>query len=202
MTSKSGNDTVSVAHVALMEDFKVDRSGERMSRERVARLCRFLLNARYPLVYTAFDGDHFALTPLMRRHCLRHGAIPADPESILGYRDTVENRITKRGVLRDDLAVLRSCDELWIFTDLDPTPQGLSDLAEGVRVELSFFLRLHPQRAVKVVSVSDLLQGNRPTVTDLLLGPSISQLIDPDGEIGLFLDGPDILNGAGFAPKL
>src|SRR5262245_25674467 len=59
------------------------------------------------IVYTAFDGDHQILCTLMRQRVAAEGHIAANPDSILGYKETCENRHTKTGVLLDDLAVLR-----------------------------------------------------------------------------------------------
>lgn len=113
--------------------------------------------------YTAFDGDHFQLCSHMRRYAMQQGCVPANPESILGYKETVTKRVAKRGVLIDDLAVLRGCDELWIFSDLPPKPESLPDLAEGVVVELLYHLRRRQGATVKFISAAGILVGPPPT---------------------------------------
>src|SRR5688572_23981049 len=50
-------------------------------------------------VYTAFDGDHFALVPMMRNHVIRRGLLPVDPEGCLGYRPSVRRYNNKSAVL-------------------------------------------------------------------------------------------------------
>jgi hypothetical protein len=111
------------------------------------------------IVYTAFDGDHQMLCGLMRQRALVEGLVPANPDSVLGYKETVEARKTKEKVLLDDLSVLRGCDELWIFTDEEATPASCTKLAEGVLVELLFFLHRHPSRCVKFLRASDLIES-------------------------------------------
>ena len=95
-----------------------------------------------PLVYTAFDGDHFELTPQMRAWVLRRGWVPANPENIVGYKDSVDAHTgSKAGVLLDDLAIVGKCDILCVFTDVPATPaEATAQLAEGVIVELLYFL--------------------------------------------------------------
>ncbi|MBI2709774.1 MAG: hypothetical protein HYX34_08765 [Actinobacteria bacterium] len=180
----------------LFADFEVARATDRLDPAKLQLLVSYLVGAQYPVVYTAFDGDHFAVTPLMRRYCLRHGAVPANPESILGYRDTVEKRISKQGVLRDDLGVLDRCDELWVFTDLGPHAGDLASLAEGVRVELAYFLRRSPGAAVKIVPVGALLAGADPEPLRIDgTSPEFQRLIDPQGEISRFLSGDLVQDG-------
>lgn len=125
--------------------------------------------ARMPLVYTAFDGDHQMMCGHMRSFVLRNGGVPANPESILGYKDTVDHRITKRGVLLDDLAILRGCDELWIFTDVECDRHAVAHLAEGVAIELLFYLRRKSRPCVKFVSTEGLLRGEWPEPVDYTL---------------------------------
>src|ERR1700726_964134 len=74
----------------------------------IEHLCTAVLDrsAGMRLVYTAFDGDHQMMCGQMRRFVLGRGGVPANPDSVLGYKDTVENRVGKRGVLLDDLAIL------------------------------------------------------------------------------------------------
>lgn len=116
--------------------------------------------SRLRFAYTAFDGDHQMLCTHMRRRVVAEGLVPANPDSVLGYKDTVLARQTKEGVLLDDLSVLRGCDELWVFTELPPVLDRLSDLAEGVLVELLYFLRRYPDRDVRFVSIGATTFGS------------------------------------------
>ena len=117
-----------------------------------------------PIIYTAFDGDHFALCGHMRSFVLRNGCIPANPESILGYKNAVDKRLTKEGVLRDDLSVLRGCDQLWVFTEQEARIESLQSLAEGVVVEILFFIKRHETPSVYFVSPLALLRGEQPSL--------------------------------------
>jgi hypothetical protein len=112
------------------------------------------LAEKLKIVYTAFDGDHQLFCSQMRRRVVASGAVPANPDSVLGYKDTVLFRQTKSGVLLDDLSVLRGCDELWVFTDIEPSVEAVHELAEGVLVELFYFKRRHPDRAVRFVGIT------------------------------------------------
>jgi hypothetical protein len=123
----------------------------------IIELCNSL-----PIIYTAFDGDHFQLSGHMRTHALLQGCVPANPESILGYKDTVTARLEKAGVLRDDLSVLRRCDQLWVFTEEQPVPDALQNLAEGVVVELLYFLKRRPTSPVYFVSPLSRVCGEQP----------------------------------------
>lgn len=123
--------------------------------------------SNFPLVYTAFDGDHQELGALMRQTVLKHNKIPVNPDSVLGYKETLEARYNKSQVLRDDLAVLRGCKELWVFTDYTPSPEGISNLAEGILVEICFFLKRWPGRSIKFISLEDLIKGKEARPTDL-----------------------------------
>lgn len=113
------------------------------------------------LVYTAFDGDHQQLSPLMRLACLKEGKVPVNPDSVLEYKETALARQSKRDVLMDDLAILYRCDQLWIFTDLEPDISKLSNLAEGVLVELLFFLNRKPSAPIYFCSARGALLGDR-----------------------------------------
>jgi hypothetical protein len=124
---------------------------------------------------------------MMRAYCIAEGVVPANPENILGYKETVTARLSKRGVLLDDLSVLRRCDQLWVFTDCPPEPQSVRDLAEGVVVELLYFLKRHPDAPVFFIGVSGLAAGLRPPrsrydatyeETKGCLDPNQSQVLD------------------------
>lgn len=117
------------------------------------------LAEKTPLVYTAFDGDHQLWTPMMRRMVFEGGGVPVNPDSVLDYREVLLARPRKRDVLLADLSLLRKCDELWIFTDVDPTLKSLGDVAEGVLVELLFFLKRHRESPVYFVAVTSLAAG-------------------------------------------
>jgi hypothetical protein len=144
------------------------------------------------LVYTAFDGDHQELTGLMRRYVLARGGVPVNPDNVLGYKETIEARYNKAEVLRDDLSVLRGCDELWVFSDHAPSAAGVSQLAEGVLVEIVFFLKRHPRRPVCFVNLSKLLHGDLqeplPLEADL---SEIADALRSTSKEGVF----DIANG-------
>jgi len=114
------------------------------------------------LIYTAFDGDHQQLRSYMRRVVLARGHVPVNPDSVLGYKDTVMARLDKRGVLLDDLAVLRGCDQLWVFTEAAARAECVREMAEGVVIELLFFLKRFPGRQVSFVSPSSLVSSESP----------------------------------------
>src|SRR4051794_35264621 len=92
-------------------------------------------------VYTAFDGDHFAMVPVMRRHVLMHHRTPLNPESVVGYKDSVDAYHSKLGVLRADIAVVAKCDAIWIYSERVRVSSDLHRLAEGVLLELLWYLR-------------------------------------------------------------
>lgn len=115
-----------------------------------------------PIVYTAFDGDHFHLCGHMRRFALKSGCVPANPESILGYKDTVMAHGNKKEVLYDDLTVLRNCDQLWVFSEQEPHPASLQNLAEGVVVEILYFLRRMEKPLIYFISPMQLIENEDP----------------------------------------
>lgn len=149
--------TLELAALAVASDFQLGSSRLRLSETEIDQVATALSDFDYPLVYTAFDGDHFSLTDQMRLYCIKRNLIPVHPESILGYYETLSARQTKAGVLRDDLALLQRCDEIMVFTDIAPELDALSDLAEGVLVELCFFMLLNPGGRVSVVAVEPLI---------------------------------------------
>lgn len=128
------------------------------------------------LVYTAFDGDQQIFTPFMKEFVARQGGVPVNPDSILGYKDTVEARLTKRGVLIDDLSVLRSCDELVVFTQYEPGLADVPRLAEGVLIEIIFFRYRFPEREVRFVDPLELARGGQPK--GQILNASFDELRD------------------------
>jgi hypothetical protein len=137
---------------------------------------------RSPLVYTAFDGDHLALIPHMRAFVLAKGCVPANPESILGYKQVVDARKTKELVLVDDLAILKQCDELWVFTSVEPTLGAVSQLAEGVLVELLFFLKRSPGRGrIKFVPI-ELLLGSETAIAPRAYRASFAETVRALGQ--------------------
>lgn len=143
-------------------------------------------------VYTAFDGDHFAAVPLMRRHALSRGVLPLNPESVVGYKDSVDVFHTKFGVLKADVAVVAKCESFWIYADRDVCARrALSDLAEGVLLELLWYLRVCHQRRVRpdvcLVDAENLFRGVDPTPEQVALtyedvasclGPGQTELLD------------------------
>lgn len=116
-------------------------------------------------VYTAFDGDHQMWVPLMRRAVLDEGHIPVNPDSILDYRETLVARRNKEAVLKDDLSLLRKCEELWVFTEVAPDASEVGELAEGVLVELCFFLKRRARAPVYFVSLAELARSGRVVKT-------------------------------------
>lgn len=137
------------------------------------------------LTYTAFDGDHFSLVPLMRKYVLAKGHLPVNPESIIGYKASVDAYGTKEGVLLADLAVLERCDQLLIFTDNAPTADGIRSLAEGVVIELLHFLYLRWVRGadavVEFVTIDTLLHDSgRPTEVLGLDYVEVLQALSPE----------------------
>jgi hypothetical protein len=119
------------------------------------------------VVYTAFDGDHFHCLQQMRQFVLSKGKVPANPESILGYKNVVDRRQTKMGVLIEDVSILKKCKELWIFSDVKNSIEGLGSLAEGVLVELAYFLYRRPMSDIKLVSISKLMKGEEQVICDI-----------------------------------
>lgn len=152
----------------LAADFDLEK---RLSTTRpdieLDQLCSAALAAVHskPIVYTAFDGDHFHLCGHMRSYALMHDCVPANPESILGYKDTVMARLTKPGVLYDDLTVLRGCDQLWVFTEQAARPESLQSLAEGIVIEILFFLKRQRRPKVYFISLLSILRGDQPPLT-------------------------------------
>ncbi|UPT67649.1 MAG: hypothetical protein M0D57_02975 [Sphingobacteriales bacterium JAD_PAG50586_3] len=132
--------------------------GSSYSTDLVNKLCNAYSKYCFsrPIVYTAFDGDHFHLMQYLRKYVLNKNKYPANPESILGYKNVVERHQTKYGVLLDDLAILRRCDELWIFTIPTNSTNEIADLPEGVLVELAFYLRRQPNPKIYFVDILEL----------------------------------------------
>lgn len=120
----------------------------------------------------------------MRSSVLAHGKVPANPESILGYRETVTANQTKKGVLADDLSVLRGCDELWVFTDFKPNEINIPQLAEGVLVELLYFLMHRSPNAVQFIPVAGLFSGvSKPLPFPFSYDKTVSLLAKRQGEM-------------------
>jgi hypothetical protein len=119
------------------------------------------------MVYTAFDGDHFHLLQYMRKCVLEANKYPANPESILGYRNVVTRYQNKYGVLLDDLAILQNCDELWVFTDNENSIKETLNLPEGVLVELAFYLKRHSTPTVNFISIKSLLYNGETVINKL-----------------------------------
>jgi hypothetical protein len=90
---------------------------------------------------------------------LQNKKVPVSPPSILGYRDVVVTRREKKRVLRDDLALLRRCDEMWVFCERDLRQEGLGSLAEGLVVELLYAHQFCPKMPIYFVNVRSLLIG-------------------------------------------
>lgn len=128
--------------------------------EKAVRILKSCIQYQYPLVYTAFDGDHFHFLQQMRQYVINSKYTPVNPESVLGYRNTVMRTQSKRGVLIEDLSILRKCQELWIFSDVSNDLDGISSLSEGVLTELVYFLCRHDyEPKVKLISLEKILRG-------------------------------------------
>lgn len=81
---------------------------------------------------------------------------PVNPPSVLGYRDTVLRNKTKAKVLREDVALLRRCDQMWIFTDLEQSQKGAWLIPEGALFELLFAKLFRPDIPVFIIRPQDL----------------------------------------------
>ncbi|MBI1308952.1 MAG: hypothetical protein GC129_03695 [Proteobacteria bacterium] len=168
----STRDTLQELGQALVDDLAIEsrlqgRTSGKSSNIDALAIAAGAAAMDKPLIYTAFDGDHQQLCSLMRRLVIAEGGVPVNPDSVLDYRETVLGRQTKRGVLLDDLAILRGCDQLWIFCDQHPSAEGLRALAEGVLVEILFFLKRKPQAPVFFLSAQSLLTGGNNVKTPL-----------------------------------
>jgi hypothetical protein len=144
-----------------VSDILGERPCKKLGKDELDALAGAIIKEAESLrfVYTAFDGDHQMFCSLMREAVIANGMVPANPDSVLGYKDTLGFRQSKQGVLLDDLSVLRGCDEIWIFTEHPALPESISKLAEGVLVELLYFLKRYPKRTVKFVKLSTLATG-------------------------------------------
>lgn len=143
-------------------DLHLRRQPSSFDQTELARVASELIrrSSTRQLVYTAFDGDHYQLCGLMRRYVIEMGHIPVNPESVIGYKDAVDAHGDKRGVIMDDLSVLKGCNALWVFTELAPNPDDVRCLAEGVIIELLFHLHRDAPNDVRFVSTSALLNGD------------------------------------------
>lgn len=140
--------------------------GSRLGDEDYGRLVTSLKKyvEQSSLVYTAFDGDHFELACLMRKAVLAHNKVPVNPDSVLNYYLTVRAHSNKRDVLVDDLSILKSCTELWVFTEVEAKPESISQLAEGVLIELLFFKKRHEDLPVYFVNPIELMTCSKPNL--------------------------------------
>ncbi|SFR15540.1 hypothetical protein SAMN04488564_104181 [Lentzea waywayandensis] len=150
-------------NAALVRDYLVSRPPvDADAFVRMPDVASHINSLHTGIVYTGFDGDHFGLTSLMRQYVLKGHRVPANPESIIGYKDSVDAHGSKLDVLLDDLAVLGRCDELWIFTDVAPTARdAAANLAEGALLELAYFLYIceaenRSTAPVRFVSIASL----------------------------------------------
>ncbi|MGO4186822.1 hypothetical protein [Pseudarthrobacter sp. TAF60_1] len=160
-----------------------------------------------PSAYTAFNGDHFALVPLMRKYAISQGRLPLNPESIVGYRDSVLAYQSKSGVLLADIAALSRCDEMWIFSTALPALESVGSLAEGVAVELLFYLenrrRQGNESAVYWVDVNHLVADSVTPALAKLNFPVdlVRRVLSKDNpEVVSFVD--RILGGSQALPRV
>jgi hypothetical protein len=158
------------------------------------------------VVYTAFDGDLFELAAQMRAYVLRQRRVPANPESIVGYHDSVRCHGNRKDlVLADDLAILNRCDALWVFTDVAPTAgDAAALLAEGVLVELLFHLarreRAGRPAQVLFIPTANLFGDAKDAVpyedgyaaTRQRLGPDQAEILHLLDRVGAERERPDL----------
>jgi hypothetical protein len=138
-------------------------------------------------VYTSFDGDQIDTLNSVRMQVYEDGAVPVDPEAILGYKDCFDALRTKRRILHADLTLLAHCDEQWIITDYPPVEQSAAELAEGAVAELVFFLRGHQrQQRIPFVSLDR-------TLNEKTIDPSSAIELDYERLLALL---PDDMDGA------
>jgi len=121
------------------------------------------------LCYTAFDGDHQMLCPLMRKFVLQYpNYTPVNPPAILGYRDVSMARHAKGEILRDDLTLLGRCSHLAVFTSVPFSDllegRAWEALAEGLLVELLYHLGDGSRKELTLVSIPKLLAGETECV--------------------------------------
>ena len=118
----------------------------------------------YPLVrpataavYTAFDGDDFYFTSAMAAHTSSHDRIAINPEACLGYKSAVDSLILKKNVLFFDVSLLEKADELWVYTRQSPMSPDWTRLAEGVIIEIIWYIRrCHDRRVMPRLSFVDM----------------------------------------------
>lgn len=127
---------VQKAVARLIDAIEEDLSGSRPFEKVVHKMPRPAGAA----VYTAFDGDHFCLTSVMAQHAARRGHIAISPEACLGYKTAVDVLKIKRNVLYHDVSLLAKADEVWVYTTEDPDSFDWRDLAEGVAIELAWYV--------------------------------------------------------------
>lgn len=170
---KISDDELSFIGECFLRDTNIqERLGEKANNEKIiSKLVQiFTSHAKEKnIVYTAFDGDHFHFLQHMRKCVLDNNHIPANPESILGYKNIVTRYQSKYGVLLDDLAILQSCEDLWVFTDVGTNIKDVLDLPEGVLVEIAFYLKRHSIPTINFVSLSTLLKEGRSDFRKLSL---------------------------------
>lgn len=141
----------------VLESFQLQREIFPWTDEEIRVIASELTRSVPLTAYTAFDGDHFSLTPQMRVYAMKHGRSPANPESILGYKQAVDAYLSKKEVLYDDIAIVQKCAEMWLFTDVDPEPDAVAaSLAEGAVMELLWFLKRCPGRPIYFVPIQNL----------------------------------------------
>lgn len=119
------------------------------------------------IAYNAFDGDHFHLLQEMRKFTLNNLRVPANPESILGYKNVVSRYQNKYNVLLDDLAILQCCDELWVFTDCSGRLEDILKLPEGVLIEIAFFLKRRAAPSIIFIPITSIIKGIKPKYVEL-----------------------------------
>lgn len=108
-------------------------------------------------VYTAFDGDDFYFTSAMAAHASSRDRIAINPEACLGYKSAVDSLILKKNVLLFDVSLLEKADELWVYTRQSPMSPDWTRLAEGVIIEIIWYIRrCHDRRVMPRLSFVDM----------------------------------------------
>ncbi len=105
--------------------------------------------------YSCFDGDNLYEIETMRIATQGLRFTPINPECVLGYYVSVQALYTKHEVMKCCLALVESCDELWIFARNSRVHRLLT---EGMLAEVMLFREHYPERHVRVLDLEALRQ--------------------------------------------
>lgn len=99
-------------------------------------------NTATRLTYTAFDGDNLLHIDSIRLRMLKAGKLALNPEHTLGYYVSTHSHHGKKfEVMRDCLALVEASDQFSIFVDGSYEKLPLSELSEGILIEILYYLR-------------------------------------------------------------